>query len=393
MSPAPIRENPCFIRGSMASAPFRVIRVFRGSLSWLSLCRTEEIALAALLCMTTAALPAAEPLIKLDLPGRTLEGTPLVLSQQKVFFLERDGQLSEFAASEATNYSTIPGGFKSFSQAEIRGLLLREFGQGFETSGVGHYLVVHPAGKRDQWAPRFEELYRSFIQYFSARGWQLTEPRFPLIAVIFPRQADFWQAAGRDGLPRMSGVLGYYSPTTNRILMFDSSAESGRDWTTNADTIIHEAAHQTAFNLGVHGRFGANPRWVVEGLGTMFEAKGVWQSRTNPQQADRINRGRLTSWRAYANGRRSADAIGQIVSSDRIFAENPDGAYAEAWALSFFLMESEPKKYIQFLSKTAALPSFADYRAPQRLADFTAVFGSDLKMLDARMQRFMAGLK
>ena len=35
----------------------------------------------------------------------------------------------------------------------FRGQLLREFGQGYDVSGVGHYLVVHPAGKRDQWAP------------------------------------------------------------------------------------------------------------------------------------------------------------------------------------------------------------------------------------------------
>jgi hypothetical protein len=43
--------------------------------------------------------------------------------------------------------------------------------------------------------------------------------------------------------------------------------------------------------------------------------------------------------------------------------------------------------------KTAAVRPFSDYRAPQRLKDFTDTFGSDLAMLDARMKRFMAGLK
>jgi hypothetical protein len=349
---------------------------------------------AVVLGLVVPNVMAGEPLIRLDLAGRTIEGTALVASEKKVFFLCRDGQLEEFAPSEATNYSRVEGGFKSYSQAEIRGQLLRELGQAFEVSGVGHYIVAHPAGRRDQWAPRFEELYRSFIHYFSARGWQLSEPRFPLIAVVYPREADFWQQANREGMPRVSGVLGYYSPTTNRILMFDAAVGGkGYDWTTNAETIIHEAAHQTAFNLGVHGRFGASPRWVVEGLGTMFEARGVWQSRTYPNQGDRINRGRLRAWQAYAKGRRPADAIAQLVSSDRMFSSDIDGAYSEAWALSFFLMETEPRKYVQYLGKTAALPSFEDYRGPQRLADFTAVFGSDLKMLDARMQRFLAGLK
>jgi hypothetical protein len=340
-------------------------------------------------------LHAAQPLIRLDLSGRTLEGTVLQTANEKIFFLTRDGQLAEFLANKATNFSEVPGGFKSYSQSEIRGSLLREFGQGYEVSGVGHYLVVHPAGKRDQWAPRFEELYRSFIHYFTARGWPLSEPRFPLVAVVCPREADFWQKANKDGLQRSSGVLGYYSPVTNRILMYDAAANagSGYDWTTNADTIIHEAAHQTAFNTGVHGRFVHPPRWVVEGLGTMFEARGVWQSQTYPNLHDRINRGRLGSFRSYASGRRPDDAISRIVSSDRLFSADPDGAYAEAWALSFFLVETEPKKYTQFLAKTASRPAFTDYRAPERLKDFTDVFGSDLVMLDARLKRFVAGLK
>jgi len=124
----------------------------------------------------------------------------------------------------------------------------------------------------------------------------------------------------------------------------------------------------------------------------LFEARGVWQSRTYPSQTDRLNRGRLQSFRAYAS-RRPADAIAQIVSSDRIFSADPDGAYAEAWTLTFFLSESEPKKYQQLLSKTAAQSPFTAYPAPQRLNDFTDIFGSDLKMLDARLQRFVAGLK
>ena len=336
---------------------------------------------------------AAEPMIRFDLAGRTIEGTPLTWSEKRVFFLGRDGQMSDFAPAEATNYSKLPGNFQSYSQAEIRGLLLREFGNGFEVSGVGHYLVVHPAGKRDQWAPRFEDLYRSFVHYFSARGWQLTEPRFPLVAVVYPRQVDFLLQAAREGMPPNSAVLGYYSPVTNRILMFDATT-SGQGWDsgTNVDTIIHEASHQSAFNCGVHGRFANPPRWVVEGLGTMFEARGVWQSRSYPNQADRINYGRLAAWRSYLS-RRPSDAISQLVASDRSFSKNAGGSYAEAWALSYYLCETSPKKYFEYLSKTAARPAFEEYTSQERLKDFTDVFGTDLAMLDARMQRFLVGLK
>jgi uncharacterized protein DUF1570 len=351
---------------------------------------SRAVLVLALLALTTAS--AAEPLVRFDLPGRTVEGAALAWSDETVFLLGRDGQLIEFPPGEAKNAAQVPGGFRSLSQAEIRGQLLREFSPGHEVSGVGHYLVVHPAGERDEWAPRFEELYRSFRHYFAARGWSLTEPQFPLVAVVYSRQADFIRQAAQDGLPQASDVLGYYSPTTNRILMYDTG-EQGSRWGDSAATIIHEAAHQTAYNTGVHTRFATTPRWIVEGLGTLFEARGVWQSRTFPSQSDRLNRGRLVAFRRHAAGRRSADALAQIVSSDRPFTSDADGAYAEAWMLTFFLSESEPKKYQQLLAKTAAQAPFAAYPSPQRLKDFTDIFGSDLKMLDARLQRFVAGLK
>jgi hypothetical protein len=188
-------------------------------------------------------------------------------------------------------------------------------------------------------------------------------------------------------------VLGYYSPVTNRIVMYDATSLGGQDWSVNAETIIHEATHQSAFNTGVHSRYGQVPRWVVEGLGTLFEARGVWQSHRWPSQSDRIQRSRLAAWRAWSAARRPPDAVAQLVSSDRLFQDDPTGAYGEAWALTFFLSETMPEKYFAYLQKTAKLPRFADYPAPQRLADFVAVFGSDLKMLDARLKRFLDGLK
>src|SRR3954453_7940186 len=99
------------------------------------------LAVFAGLALSAALLPAGEPLFRLELAGRTLEGTPLAWSEKKVFFLARDGQLAEFPPSQATNYSQVAGGFHSYSQGEVRGRLLREFGQGYEVSGMGHYLV------------------------------------------------------------------------------------------------------------------------------------------------------------------------------------------------------------------------------------------------------------
>ena len=69
------------------------------------------------------------------------------------------------------------------------------------------------------------------------------------------------------------------------------------------------------------------------------------------------------------------------------------GAYAEAWALTYFLAETEPRKYAAYLQRTAARPNFTTYSLTERLQDFTAIFGQNLPMLEARWLRFIADIK
>jgi hypothetical protein len=209
---------------------------------------------------------------------------------------------------------------------------------------------------------------------------------------VFPSQQDFLRYAASTGENVPPQVLGYYSPRTNRILMYDSSSSTGGEWTQNAETLIHEAAHQTAFNTGVHNRWSMPPRWVAEGLGTMFEARGVYDAPHYTSQKDRLNNGRLEAFRTYASSRRQKGALAALVGSDRAFQADPDGAYAEAWALTFFLAETEPRKYFAYLTKTAAHSPFVEVKGPQRLADFTGVFGTQLDLLEAKMLRFIGEL-
>ena len=58
-----------------------------------------------------------------------------------------------------------------------------------------------------------------------------------------------------------------------------------------------------------------------------------------------------------------------------------------------YLSESDHRRYLDYLKKTAAQPNFTQRRDPERLADFTAVFGTNLKLVEAKMLRFMAELK
>jgi hypothetical protein len=88
-----------------------------------------------------------------------------------------------------------------------------------------------------------------------------------------------------------------------------------------------------------------------------------------------------------------AGFVSNLVSSDRIFESNAAAAYAQAWALSFYLIETQPKRYADYLKLTAARPVFQDYPSSQRVADFTSIFGSNWQMLESRLVRFIDEVK
>jgi hypothetical protein len=337
---------------------------------------------------------AAEFMFRARVDGQMLEGKPLSWSAEQMLLLGRDGRLHEFNPKLAKEGKKTSPRFFGYSQAEMKTALQQEFDKRFDISTTRHYLVVHPHGERDQWANRFEELYKRFEHYFRVRGFSLQEPPYPLVAIVFRDEAEYFRHAEAGGTPMRPGTLGHYDPLSNRVFLFDVTAgASGIDWSENADTIIHEATHQTAYNVGIHKRFTGAPRWLVEGLATMFEAPGVWNAQYDNSQGDRINRARLQGFRDYAATRRQPGAISALLSSDQAFRSDADGAYAEAWALSFYLCETQPRLYAAYLAKTADRPLFSDYAAAERMADFQEFFGREMKMFETKFLRYMAEVK
>jgi hypothetical protein len=334
-------------------------------------------------------------MVALELHGERIEGMPLAWDADAVHLLGRDGRLWSFDPDEATNFRKTSNRFRSYSVSELRATLLRELGKAFEVTGTSHYLVAHPRGQRDRWAERFEQLYRAFVHYFAVRGFRLQEPPFPLVGIVCRDQRDFIRYSARGGLPVGRGVLGYYSLESNRIILFDMTGGEidSADWRQNASVVIHEATHQMAFNTGIHSRYSPPPLWVAEGLATLFEAPGVHDSRYHTRRSDRINRGRFEQFRRLVVPQHKSHLPAELTASDRLFRTHTAAAYAEAWAMTFYLIETQPAKYFDYLSRTAAHPPFAEYTAAERTADFTAVFGKDWRMFEARFLRFMASVK
>jgi hypothetical protein len=68
-------------------------------------------------------------------------------------------------------------------------------------------------------------------------------------------------------------------------------------------------------------------------------------------------------------------------------------AYGEAWALSFFLIETRPRAYAEFLRTIAARDPLRAYSADDRVADFKNTISKELPLLEAEFLRFIAAIK
>lgn len=354
--------------------------------------RREILSALGLLVAAVAASGAApfEGMLEVQLRGQWIEGSPLAWDAAHLVLLGRDGRLWSVALREVTDYRRSANQFRAYAPSTFRAVLLRELGPAYEVTGTGHYLVAHPAGERDRWASRFERLYRGFVRYFAVRGLVLQEPPFPLVGVACRDRGDFLRHAGQQGLQPGQNIAGYYENASNRIVLFDAlaghaSAAGQRD----LSVVLHEATHQVAFNTGAHNRLSPPPLWLAEGLATLFEVPAVWEGDPSGPAASRVNHRRLADFRSHVLPHCRPELLQELVGSDELFRTAAVPAYAAAWALSYYLCETQAEAYARYLARTARRDPFRRYARSERLADFQAMFGADWRMLEARMLRFL----
>lgn len=364
-----------------------------------------------LTCLLHGPACAANPFVEVKIIDRTIRGKILAHNAHQFWIVARDGRLTDFPIDAVTSFKPLTETFRPYTAAEARDALRREMGSAFEVVGTGHYIVCAPAGQGQAVGREFEELYRSFRVYISARSFTFKDPEFPLIAIVFPDQAAFSRYASGDGITAGPNLKGYYHPVSNRIALFrtDTSVStrlpptgelqslSTRAWGTIEaslqDTIVHEATHQVAFNCGLHTRMGKNPKWAVEGLATMFESTGVREGGSRSTLMSRVNRERFVWFGNFAKTRRKPRSLGEFVSDDELFSSATLDAYSQAWALTFFLNETRSSSYARYLQSVAKRDPLKPYGPEARLADFTQAFGNDLVQLDADFLRFMATIR
>ena len=344
--------------------------------------------------------------------GQTIsvEGRLLETAQDGGLLVQaRDGILWAVQPDELVEHTSDDVPFQPLSADELAQQLLAELPPGFEVQPTKNYVILYNTSRAYAlWCGSlFERLYRAFTGFWTNRGFELSEPEFPLVAIVFADKRSFVDFSQAEAGDAAEAIIGYYSLRTNRMVLYDLTGieslnkhSGGRrtssqisqflsrpDAPQTVATIVHEATHQIAFNCGLHTRYSDCPMWFSEGIAVYFETPDLgsrrgWRGIGDP------NWPRLDRFRGYLR-RRPPDSLVTLISDDTRLKSTETGqdAYAEAWALTYFLIKRYPDEYVEYLKLLSQKrPLFYD-DAETRLREFKAAFGDDLEKLDAELVR------
>lgn len=352
--------------------------------------------------------------VELRRDGQELSLVGQVLVQAEdggLLLMARDGALWTVPPEELVSRKDDGQPFAPFAVAEVSQQLLAEFPAGFEIHKTEHYLICHNTSKAyAQWCGAlFEQLYRAFTNYWTRKGCEQHEAEFPLVALVFADRDSYQAYAERDLGEASGSIIGYYSLRTNRMTMYDltgiealrrpgdrrSSAAQINDMLTRPEaertvaTVVHEATHQIAFNCGLQTRYADIPLWVSEGIAIYFETPDLRSSK-GWRNIGGVNRVRLAGFRDYLP-RRPENSLETLIGDDQRLRDprQANDAYAEAWALNYFLIRQRPKQYVAYIKALSEKRPLLWDEPETRLEEFRAAFGEDLRKLDTDFVRQM----
>ncbi len=347
---------------------------------------------------------------------RQVAGRVVVTAQDGgLMLLARDGELWTVQPHEkpALTRDAVP--FQPLSADELADTLLAGLPDGFQVYRTTHYVILYGTSREyAQWCGAlFERLYAGFTNWWSKKGVALSEPEFPLVAIVFGDRTSYLRYAEPEAGEAAKSIKGYFNLLTNRMTLYDlseggaSARVRGRGRTTaqinqilsqpeaawNVATIVHEATHQIAYNCGLHTRLSDCPRWFSEGIAMFFETPDL-ASTKGWSSIGKVNPPRLSQFRTYLR-KRPADSLASLLTNDKQFLDPQKGAnsYAEAWMLTYFLIHRYPKQYVAYVRSLSSKKPLIQDDAATRLEEFKQAFGDDLGKLDQEMIRYFAKIR
>jgi hypothetical protein len=379
------------------------------------LVKSSSLALLLLLIATTSLRAVEHMTVKRGAVQTEIAGKLLVEAEDGgVIVLTPDGRLWAVEPQEIVKRSSDDTPYEPLSREALTKQLADELPK-FRVHHTEHYVIVYNTSRAyAEWCGTlYERLYVSFYDYWKDRGLALKAPPMPLVALLFSDKKSYEEFARRDYGEATPPPYGYYNQDTNFVLTYDMTgvegaglgdrkgfsarinailAQPGAQGT--VATIIHEATHQLAYNSGMHQRRADIPRWLAEGMAIYFEVPDL-KSPRGGSKIGAVHTSRLKTFHKYL-AQRPGDSLATLIANDNRLThyETGENAYAEAWALNYYLINKQKgHQYVEYLKILAAKEAMIFDTPEQRLKDFQTAFGDDAAKLDAAFIKFMRNVK
>jgi len=370
---------------------------------------------ACRLAIADRAFSAERLVFRRDGEQHAITGKVLVTAEDGgKLLLAPDGALWAVEPDEMVRQETVAEPFRPLSADELEQELRAELPDGFEIHKTANYLICYNTTRPyAQWCGAlFERLHRAFHNFWERRGFELETPSFPLVAVVFADRNSYEAYAKPELGDGVGSIIGYYSLRSNRITTYDLTGVQAlrrpQQHRSSADTInqilsqpkasplvatvIHEATHQIAFNCGLQTRYADVPLWLSEGIAMYFETPDLRSSK-GWRGIGAVNRPRLYRFRRDLS-KRDSESLVSLVSEDTRL-RNPRtaaSAYAEAWALTNYLIRRHPKEFVAYSKMLSEKGRLLWDKPEERLAEFQKHFG-DIEELERNLVRQMRALR
>lgn len=361
--------------------------------------------------------PAADtrPVERIEVEGdggrRQIEGIVVMEAVDGGLLLERPDERLELVQPTTILSRTAVARTDAESPRDLGRRILGELPPGFDLIVTKHYCICFDTSRAyAQWcAALFERLHDAFANFWNQAGIEMAPPPRPLLVVIFADRQRYEAFAARDLGAAADRVVGYYNLMTNRITTFDLTGSAGlprpagqaaaragleilgsQEASGMVATLVHEATHQMAFNGGLHQRLAPVPLWVSEGIATYFETPDLSNDR-GWKGIGTVNAPRLERFLAHHR----AGAVAPMVLGDEPFRQPDEAldAYARAWALTFFLVQTRKAAFVEYLRTISRKQPLTDDSEQERLEDFRDAFGAAPAELEESLFKYMTRLR
>ena len=338
-------------------------------------------------------------------PREALAGRVLMEVGSTVLLETPDSVLHLIRSADIKERSESGGEFRSLDRHQMAARLLERTGDGFQITFGNHHVVCSDASKlfTDYCVRLLNKTTVEYQKFFSDSDVKLHRIPDNMSVIVFRTQSEF-QAYAKKQHPDtdFSDVPGYYSVRDNQMLI--GAAAGDREYRGAGDvlrklktrirlveTVVHEAVHQLAFNSGLQARYADTPLWISEGLAVYFErASGTGQTLwIRPGGVSRIH---LRGLRAATGNDRLSLPLSQLMAEDTGFTTQPAAAYAEGWAVVYFLARRDRKSLDRLLNGLSKTP-LQQVTPQQRLDLIRQATGRTPDELENEVIRYMKTVK